>query len=190
MTQPHHDVFNRIHSLIEKDVKVADVAEHLVEKKIIKADDVSRYKSKPKNRGMVALVQLLRNRSFETFLDFVECIFLAQGAPPGKLKSIPVVESIIVAVQEFDKQHQSSHADRVIAVQEKYMQTEPHEDEVVLDSAQSLEGMRIESQAPIHLQGGSFRTPEQPPTELFAEDLTPPCSQTQKFEEKLLLCKS
>ena len=98
-----------------------------------------------------------------------------------------------MAVQEFDKQHQSSHADRVIAVREKYMQTEPHEEEVVqqvLDSAQSLEGMRIESQAPIHLQGGSFRTPEQPPTELFAEDLTPPCSQTQKFEEKLLLCKS
>ena len=71
MAQPHHHVFNCIHNVIEKDVKVADVAEHLVDKKIIKAADVSRYKSKPKNRGMVALVQLLRNRSFETFLDFV-----------------------------------------------------------------------------------------------------------------------
>ena len=191
MAQPHHYVFDSVHHVIEKDVKVADIAVHLVDKKIIKTADASRYERKPKNRGMAPLLQRLRNRSFETFLDFVECIFLAQGAPSGKLKSIPVVESIIEVVRDYDKQHQSEYTDRVIAVREKYVQTEPHKEGMVqmvdcatkaqaVEPTETIETCTDESSGSEHQN--LSRIPVQSPTESAADDLTPVRSLTQEFE--------
>lgn len=135
MTQPHHHVFNALQQVIIKSVKIEAILGSLVEKKVITASDASRYKDKPKN-GMKILISYLRNRSFETFLDFVECIFLAQGEAPSKVQSVPVVESMIIAVQDFDQRNNTTHTERLVAIQEKYLK---QKEEVVEEAEHTVE---------------------------------------------------
>ena len=78
------------------------------------------YLDKPKN-GMKILISYLRNQSFETFLNFVECIFLAQRDIPSQATAAPVVESMVKAVEDFDTQNKTSHAEAIVAIQHKYL---------------------------------------------------------------------
>ena len=79
----------------------------MIEKKVIPESDIPRYANKTKN-SMKILVGYLKNRSFETFLDFVECILLAQGEDPSKAQSATVVDSIVKVLEEFDLQNGTS----------------------------------------------------------------------------------
>ena len=58
--------------------------------------------------GMKILVAYLRNRSFETFLGFVECILLAQGDHPAQVQGATVVDVIVNVLEEFDKRGNTS----------------------------------------------------------------------------------
>lgn len=120
MTQPHHHVFNSLSSVITKSYKITEATlQDLKNKNVVSEADIPRLKSR---NGMKKLEGLLRNRSFETFLGFVECIFLAHGESSDK--DIPVINSIIKAVEEFDQQSSISHkyADDIKAIQKKYSQ--------------------------------------------------------------------
>lgn len=120
MGEPHHHVFNALQQVIIRNVKIEPIFPHLIEKKVVPESDKPHYLSKPKN-GMKILISYLRNQSFETFLNFVECIFLAQRDLPSKSQAVPVVESIVRAVEDFDMRNQSSHAKTIIAIQHKYL---------------------------------------------------------------------
>ena len=117
---PHHRVFYLCEQAIIRSVKIEAVLHHAIEKKVIPESDIPRYSNKPKN-GMKILIGYLKNRSFETFLDFVECILLAQGEDPSKAQSATVVDSIVKALEEFDLQNGTSSKDDVLAIQQKYM---------------------------------------------------------------------
>lgn len=119
-SQPHHHVFYLCEQAIIRSVKIEAVLHHLIDKKVVPESDIPRYSDKPKN-GMKILIGYLKNRSFQTFLEFVECILLAQGEDPSKAQSVTVVESIIKAVEEFDLRNDTHWADDVIAIQQKYM---------------------------------------------------------------------
>ena len=119
MTEPHHHVFNAVQKDILKGVKILAVLPYLVEKKVIPESQAEWYESQPKN-GMKILISYLRNQSYETFLDFVECIFLAQRDSPAKVQST-VVGSMTAAVQDFDQRNSTTHAERIISIQQKYM---------------------------------------------------------------------
>ena len=112
MTMPHHYVFHVLNKEIIKCVRVEAILEHLVSKKVIPDSDVAIYRDRPRS-GMKILIGYLRNQSFETFLSFVECIFEAQRDAPAKVKAVPVVESMIRAVQDFDEREQSSYTERL-----------------------------------------------------------------------------
>lgn len=119
MTEPHHHVFNALQQAIIRGVKVEALLPHLVHKKAIPESDIRRYEAHPKN-GIKILISYLRNQSYNTFLDFVECIFLAQKDSPAKVQST-VVDSMIVAVQDFDQRKSTAHAKKIIDIQQKYM---------------------------------------------------------------------
>ncbi len=121
MTQPHHHVFNALQQSIIKGVDVKAILQHLVRKGVIPESHKSRYETRS---GMKILIGYLRNRSFEDFLLFVECIFLTQQQDPSKSKGSTVIESIIRAVQDFDQRMNTSYSERVIAIQLKYLSKE------------------------------------------------------------------
>ncbi len=130
MTEPHHHVFNALQQAVIRGVKIEAILPHLVQKKIIPEADTKRYESNPQN-GMKILISYLRNRSYETFLDFTECIFLAQKESPAKAQST-IIDSMIMAVQDFDQRNNTTHAQGIIDIQQKYMKqvTEEPETEV------------------------------------------------------------
>ena len=139
MTQPHHHVFNALQQAIIKGVKIEAVLYHLVDRKVIPENDKERYEKNPKN-GMKILISFLRNQSYETFLDFVECIFLAQkDAPPSKVQ-ITIVDSMIKAVQDFDQRNNSNHAKSIIDIQYKYMKRDTEEVETKEEQPLAAEG--------------------------------------------------
>lgn len=119
MTEPHHHVFNAVQQDILRGVKILAVLPHLVDKKVIPESQVEWYAGQPKN-GMKILISYLRNQSYETFLNFVECIFLAQRDSPAQVQST-VVRSMTAAVQDFDQRNNTTHAERIIDIQQKYM---------------------------------------------------------------------
>lgn len=121
MTQPHHHVFNALQQSIIKGL-TNDIFEHLVLKGVIPESDVeSRYETR---NGIKILIGYLRNRSFEDFLLFVECIFLSQQQDPSKSKGSTLVESMVRAVQDFDQRNNTNYSERIIAVQSKYLAPE------------------------------------------------------------------
>ena len=120
MSEPHHYVFYVLNKDIIKCVKMEAVLGHLVSKKVIPDSDVALYRDRPRS-GMNILIGYLKNQSFETFLSFVECIFEGQRDAPAKVQAVPVVESMIRAVQDFDAKNQTTHAERVVVIQEKYL---------------------------------------------------------------------
>lgn len=119
-SEPHHHVFYLCEAAIIRGVKIEAVLDHLIEKKVVPKSDIPRYSDKPKN-GMKILIGYLKNRSFQTFLDFVECILLAQWDAPSKAQSMTVVDSIIKAVEDFDQRNDTSWTDDVRAIQQKYI---------------------------------------------------------------------
>lgn len=90
----------------------------MVSNKVIPEADLPRYESKS---GMKILIGFLRNKTYEDFLKFVECIFLTQRDDPSKSKALPVVESMIRAVQDFDQREGTNCAEKITAIKKKYM---------------------------------------------------------------------
>jgi hypothetical protein len=119
MSQPHHRVFSQCEPAIIKSVKIEAVFHHLLEKNVIQESDRARFFRK--KNGMKILVGYLRNRDFETFLTFVECILLAQGESPSKAQSVTVVDSMVGALEGFDLQNGTKWAQDVISIQQRYM---------------------------------------------------------------------
>ena len=118
MTEPHHHVFRSLRHAIIASVKIEAILDHIISKNIIKRSEVQIYKSK---NGMNRLLSLLRNRDYETFLSFVDCIFLAQKDPLSKVQSVPIVDSIVRVVQDFDQLNKTSYASKVIDIQQTYL---------------------------------------------------------------------
>ena len=117
---PHQFVFDVLTQDIIKSVKVEAVLTHLLVREVITRRDFDRYIKQPKN-GMKILIGYLRDKTYDTFLEFVECIFLAQGDDPSKVQSVPVVESMILALQDLDKRQQTTYTEQLVAVKEKYL---------------------------------------------------------------------
>ena len=118
--RPHKHVFDCLKHVIIKNVKIKSIIPHLVEKGVVPESDSPLYLDKPKN-GMKILISYLRNQSFETFLNFVECIFLGQGDVPSEATAASVVESMVKAVEDFDTRNKTSHAEAIVAIQHKYL---------------------------------------------------------------------
>ena len=72
--------------------------------------------------GMKRLTSQLRNRDFDTFLKFVECILRA-GSENPKI-NLSIVESIQRAIANFDERNGTSHASLVLRLKEQCV-TEP-----------------------------------------------------------------
>lgn len=51
----------------------------------------------------------------------MECIFLTQREDPSKSKALPVIDSIIKAVEDFDQRMNTGFAAKVIAIKSTYM---------------------------------------------------------------------
>ncbi len=118
MSEPHHHVFNALQQAITKSVKTQNVIGHLIQKGVIKENDRNTYASS--KNGMKILIAFLRNKNYDTFLEFVDSIYLAQKDSPSTVQST-IVDSIIMAVQDFDQRNDKNHAERVIAIQNKHM---------------------------------------------------------------------
>jgi len=67
--------------------------------------------------GMKRLTSQLRNRDFDTFLKFVECILRA-GSENPKI-NLSIVESIQRAIANFDERNGTSHASSVLRLKEQ-----------------------------------------------------------------------
>ena len=120
-TAPHHRVYYALQQAISREVKVEAILPHLINKKVIQESDINRYKDPQPKKGTKLLLSYLRSRSYETFLDFIECILLAQ-------RDAPIVDSIKVVVQEFDEQNNTNHAQRIADIQQKYMKQQVAEE--------------------------------------------------------------
>ncbi len=112
---PQRHVFYALQHAISREVKIKAILPHLVQKKVIPEGDIKKYED-PK-KGIKHLINFLRSLSFETFLDFIECILLVE-------REAPIVDSIIKAVQEFDQQNNSTYAQKIADVQQKYTKLE------------------------------------------------------------------
>lgn len=120
--QPHHYVFDLLMSAIIRSVKIEAILQHLIGRGVVSSlseAELSRL-GRSKN-GMKILIGHLKNKGFDTFLGFVECIFLAQGEDPSKAQSVTIVGSIIRAVEEYDQRKDTSFAGSVVAIQQKYL---------------------------------------------------------------------
>lgn len=137
-TNPHHHVFYLLQTALIRSVGIKALLPLLVERKVVPEEDASLY-DKQQN-GMKILIFYLKNQSFETFLDFVECILLAQEKAPSKVQSVTVVDSIIKALKEFDEKNSTSHAETVVAIQKKYLKTE---EEAVSSSASKMSASKM-----------------------------------------------
>lgn len=105
MSQPHHFVFNELQRAIQASVPIEPLLPYLLKKEIIKETDVKKFSGK---NGMRNLTSALRNKSYETFVRFVECIIEAGSSDPSVKLSI--VQPIEKAVVQFDKEHGTTHA--------------------------------------------------------------------------------
>ena len=120
MSQPHHHVFNALQQSIVKGVNVQAILPHLITRGVIPPEESHRYESKS---GMKILIGFLRNKSFEEFLTFVECIFITQQQDPSKSKALPVIDAIIKAVEDFDQRNNTNHAEKIESIKSTYITT-------------------------------------------------------------------
>ena len=105
MSQPHHFVFNELQRVIQKCVPIEPLIPFLLEKKIIKETDLPKFRTK---NGMKYLTSFLRNRDFDVFVNFVDCITAAGARDPSV--NLSIVTSIQSAVEGFDRSHGTSHS--------------------------------------------------------------------------------
>ena len=172
MGQPHHHVYMALEKAIIKDVQIEPLIPHLISRKVLQESDIQHCQSRPKN-GMKILIGYMRNQSFEAFLSFVECIFEAQRDAPSKVQAVPVVESMIRAVRDFDAKSHTTHAERLITIQGRYVKqsTVDNEAEQIQERLEggtgtslttSLEHLTLQSKQnnkinhPIHVQSVYF----------------------------------
>lgn len=116
MSQPHHFVFNELQRQICKEVPFDLIKSHLLSRGVVKEENLSLYTSNPK-RAMRTLTSLLRNKGFDVFVDFIQCIVDAEVELEQRGSSetvdFSIVETIQLAVEHFDSSHGSNHADRI-----------------------------------------------------------------------------
>lgn len=137
MTQPHHFVFNELDSVIRKSAKIEHLLPLLVKRKVI-SDSLQQQCRVAGKQGMKFLTSYLRNKDFDTFITFLECIQEAADEHPGEVK-VTVLENIHEAVKHFDKRSQggvqTNYADRIPGVKKKSVtQPETSEPASVLQS--------------------------------------------------------
>ena len=65
------------------------------------------------------LTSYFRSRDFDTFVHFVECIQKVEETNP----TVNLVESIVNALQTYDKEHGSSYAEKISFEKEERVQT-------------------------------------------------------------------
>ena len=177
MSQPHHFLFNELQRAIQKCVPVDPLIPFLLEKNVIKKEDIAKY-TDPKV-GMKRLTSSLRNKDFDTFVKFVDCICAAGYKDPSVKLSI--VSSIRSALEVFDKDNNTSFASRISGLKQ---QQEP---ESLLPPPESMsettaaETAGAEASTPT--EGLLECTgPEQPPThEQIHKEVVDPSSGTYFF---------
>lgn len=153
MSEPHHYVFILLKQEIIRSVQIEAVLHHLIERKVVPASHISRYSDKP-NNGMKILVGYLQNRSFEKFLEFVECILLAQGEDPSKAQSVTVVDWIVKALEKYDQRNDTCWVEYVAVIQQRYLKQQ----QVAIDRVlPSEEGQGVAEQVDDERKESSFR---------------------------------
>lgn len=122
MSQPHHHVFNALQRAISRSVPIQPLIPLLLEKGVIKKENVKMYGSKA--NGMKILTGYLRNQDFDTFLKFFECICEAEDTEEGfKQMEISIVGPILSVVEDFDSKHPESpvkYAEKIEEVIQKW----------------------------------------------------------------------
>ena len=108
MSQPHHFVFNELQKAIQKCVPIEPLIPLLLEKKIIKDADLPKFRAK---HGMKYLTSFLRNKDFDVFVSFVDCIITAGRRDPSV--NLSIVTSIQGAIEGFDRSHGTSHSAQI-----------------------------------------------------------------------------
>ena len=154
MSQPHHHVFNAIQPQINRGVPVKEVLPLLLQKGVVKPE----LQRTIERGGMKIVTSYLRNRDFETFLLFVECICIACCDPKSSRKVMSqTLDSIQEVVRDFDSQHGTDHCSRVTAIVKQYIkpatmmeepsevEEEEHQQEVVTEK---LRRMTVKEQEP------------------------------------------
>ena len=120
MSQPHHHVFNALQRSIIRSCPVEELIPLLVEKGVIKKENVGMFKSK---NGMKILTSYVRNQDFDTFLKFVECLCEVEESEEGfKKLEISTVDSILSVVEDFDAKHPESagNAEKIKKIIQKW----------------------------------------------------------------------
>ena len=116
MSEPHHYVFNELERTIWKEIPFDLLKPHLLARGVVSDELVSKCTARPK-RAVKILTSVLRNKNFDVFVDFVQCIIDAElDAEQGsETVDFSVVDSITSAVKHFDSTHESHHADKIPA---------------------------------------------------------------------------
>ena len=123
MSQPHHHVFNVLQRSINRSVPIQPLIPLLLEKGVIKRENVKMYDSKA--NGMKILTSFLRNQDFDTFLKFFECIceIGEQSEEGSKQTEFSIVGAILSAVEDFDAKHPEleRHAEKLEKIIQKWL---------------------------------------------------------------------
>ena len=123
MSAPHHHVFNAMQREIYRSIMVEPLLPVLKDRGVISPKEDKLFREKSKNNIKI-LVGILRNQTFETFLNFVECICIAHESPEGegKVEKLIVV-SIRNVVEDFDSKHNTEYVKRINEIIDRYKKT-------------------------------------------------------------------
>ena len=114
MSQCHHHVINALQRVICSNIP-NEVRPILLERGVIppSLDRLCNTKD-----WIKIVIGYLRDKDFETFLKFVECICIARGATARPDKRI--LDSIFSVVQDFDARNSTQHSVQVEQIMKQF----------------------------------------------------------------------
>ena len=134
MTQPHHHAFNALEPLFHRKVPILPLIPILIEKDVISADEIDLKWFKDEHNGIKILTGYLRSKNYDTFLKFIESIFEVDAqqydsaSGGNSIVDFSLMKSVKEVVVDFDKKYNTTHADRIEEIFEKYSRKSVHEE--------------------------------------------------------------
>ena len=117
MTQPHHHVFNALEPLLHRKVPILPLIPILTEKGVISSEQESWFRDE--QNGIKILTGYLRNKDYDTFLNFMESVFEAGARSDGTV-DFSLMKSVRQVVADFDVKFETAHADRIQEIIDRY----------------------------------------------------------------------
>ena len=115
MSEPHHYVFNALETVIYRSAPFEVLRPILLLQGVIPP---FIDKSCDTNNGIKIVVGYLRNKGFDKFLKFVECICIARDK--NARVNTQILGSILCAVKDFDGKYATEHHVQVEKINKRF----------------------------------------------------------------------